>query len=627
MSKTRDALRHQIFQPRNWGHGSKGKPLPEPWWGLDTERDANSGDFVCGWISDAKRSERFESFRDLKPGTYWIWNLAYDIEGMIRDLGKEEGWAMKEDGTPFDLLGARCVYFHGKRFEWKDDGGRRIFLEASSFFNRISLKEAALTLCVCKCESCKRHKKEPKEFKHCGEGEWNCPTKDPVDASKMSVAKYKRDAHYRKLVDEYCAKDARIAYRLMDYLRVGFRELRIEMAGTPGSTSKRGLADVPQFPPVIWSTHRPFLEAYCGGRFEVVRRGVFHDALQYDKISAYPWALARCPMLTSTAYHRFAKRLSDESLYGAYEISFKTDEYFGIMPTWRGSTRVYSRGEERGWICKPELEWLQSRGHDYTVHRGVEVFDPNAHDGWKRLVEPVFHIKQTNKGKPVGLGAKVNVNSMYGNLIQLILRGGKWVPIEEAENPVDFAGLLALEKGPKAYEAGQFYAPIYSSTLTSMVRVDLLNTARKIGEDDVVAFHTDSILLKDGATLAEGKELGDWELQKRAGELIILKSGQYAIGDDVKGRGFSKRKLNPESEDEIAIRQKVDLWASEHTRRSRVGVKTAGGDWRNVSVIRNKQVANNISWEIKRKWLGEFSMRLLERKSFLDSEALYRVAK
>jgi len=530
---------------------------------------------------------------------------------------------MREDGTPFTLRGAKCVYYHGKRFEWRDEGGRRIFLEASSFFNRISLNEAAKTLCVCKCAACVGHKKKPKEFQHCGSDEWVCPAKDPIDASKMSLTRYERDARYRKAVDKYCAKDARIAFRLMEYLRRGFRDLKVEIGGTPGATAKRLLVNVPQFPDLIWTTHRPFLEAYCGGRFEVVRRGVFHNARQYDKVSAYPWALSKCLMLTPNATKRFTHRLSDDAIYGAYEVAFHSDEYFGILPTWRGSTRVFSRGEKKGWICKPELEWLQRRGHDFTIQRGVEVFDENAWPGWRDLVKPIFDAKRDNKGKPVGLGAKVGVNSLYGILIQLIKRGGQWVPIEEAKNPVDFAGLLALEKGPKAFEAGQFYAPIYSSTLTSMVRVNLLDTALPVA-DDCVAFHTDSILLKDGASLPTDEAMGGWELQKKAEELIILKSGQYAMDAEVKGRGFSKRKLNPESEDEIAVRQRVDLWAPTHTRRTRVGVKTAT-TWRDVSNIRNKIVRNNVGWEVKRKWLREFSARVLERHEWIESEALHGI--
>lgn len=660
MSKTRDALRYEVYQPRNWGRPTKvARALPPPYWGLDTERNTQApriGDFVCGWISNATESKPFTSFRDLEPGTYWIWNLGYDIEGLVRDLGKKEGWAMREDGTRFELDGAKCVYYHGKRFEYADEGGRRIFLEASSFYNRIPLKEAVKALCVCKCAGCVKHKGRPKEFAHCGEGEWNCPTKDPVDASKMSLKRYKCEKAYREMVDVYCARDARLAFRLLEFLRIGFEELGVAMngtpipiGGTPGSTARRLLRDSPPFPKVIWTTHRPFLETYCGGRFEILKRGVFPDARQYDLVSAYPWALSQCPMLTESAEKRFTRRLSDNALYGAYEISFKADEYLGVMPGWRANTRVYSAREERGWIAKPELSWLQEHGHTFEIHRGVEVFDENATDGWKQLVMPIFGGKEghawscpalldvggcscdpderkARKGKPLALGAKVGVCSMYGILIQLIVKGGKWVPIEEAVNPVDFAGLLALEKGPKAFDAGQFYAPVYSSTLTSMVRVRVLDAAIEIGAEHAVASHTDSMLGTGKGRLREGSALGDWKLEKEADELIILKSGQYAIGETVKGRGFSKRKLNPQDEDEIAVRQRVDLWATEHTRRGRVGIKTAN-DWRDVSVIRDKVVANNIGWELKRKWESDWSAREIERRlirgrEWMDSEAL-----
>jgi len=653
MSKTRDALKTPVYQPRIYGKGTKGRPLPEPFWGLDTERNTEKGkrfnDFVCGWISNERQSFQFSTFTDLLPGTYWVWNLGYDVEALVRDLGVEEGWAMREDGSRFRINEADCVYYKDKRFEWRDTGGKRIFLEASSFFNRIALKDAAKTLCTCQCVSCRSHKKEPRKYQHCGLDEATCPMKDPVDASKMSLSRYELDKAYRDLVNKYCAKDARIAFRLMAFLRQGFKDLGIEIGGTPGSTTKRFLSQIQPFPQVIWQTHRPFLSSYCGGRFEIVRRGVFHDAKQYDIVSAYPWALAKCPMLSPSASHRFTRRMSEEAIYGSYEVRFKTDEYFGLMPGWRGGTRVYSQEESAGYLCKPELEWLHKQGYDYEILRGVEVFDENAWPGWCELVIPLFEKKQGHlatcpkfygkacncnqemKGQPMTLGAKVGVNSMYGILIQLIQKGGVWVPIELAQNPVDFAGVLALEKGPKAFDAGQFYAPVYSSTLTSMVRVKLLETAIASGQENVVAFHTDSILLKDGATMPTrfiGNELGDWQLEKQADELIILKSGQYSIGEVVKGRGFSKRKLNPMDEDEIAVRQKIDLWADRHVRRSRTSVRTAK-NWREVSAIETKSVANNIAWELKRDWLRSFSVqdirKLIDRKEWIDSKALRNV--
>lgn len=642
LSKTRDALKVPVYQPRGWGVPRKGKALPGPWWGLDTERNTEPGprfnDLVCAFISNETESHAFRALDDLEAGTYWVWNVGYDIERLVADLGIEEGWAMKQDGTPFLFNGAKCVYYQGKRFEYAKDGKKRVFLEASSFFNRISLKEAAKSLCTCACPGCAKHKKEPVKFQHCG-SDPICPMKDPVDASKMSLTRYENDSRYRRIVDEYCAKDARIAYRLIAFLAQGFKDLNVDIGGTPGSTARRFLSDMPAFPKVIWTTHRAFLSAYCGGRFEITRRGVFGDAKQYDKVSAYPWALSKCPMLTPHATSQFTRRLSDNALYGAYEVSFETDEYLGLMPGWRGMTRIYSKAETSGWLCKPELDWLQRNGYDFKIHRGVEIFDEAATDGWRDLILPLFHKKDGHaescpiyhkgvcgcrrdlKGKPASLGAKVGVNSMYGILIQLIKKGGQWVPIEEAKHAVDFAGSLALEKGPPAFEAGQFYAPCYSSTLTSMVRVDLLDTARKAGEENVVAFHTDSILLKDGGSMPVGRELGDWSLEKEADELIILKSGQYAIGETVKGRGFSKRKLNPESEDEIAVRQKIDLWATKHTRRGRVSVKTAKS-WRDVSAIRDKQVANNIGWEVKRNWDRGFDARMIARKEWVDSTAL-----
>lgn len=587
------ALKAPIFRPRKWGFGGPGRPLPEPWFGLDTERDAKTGKFVCGFANDGRNAVSFSSLPEVPIGTHWVWNLGYDIEGLMRDLRIEEGWAMREDGARFTLGNAKCVYYHGKRFEYRDHKGLRLFLEASSFYNRVSLAVAS----------------ESFGGKDTG-----------VDASKMSLSRYEKEPKYRALVDKYCIKDALRALQLMIQLKQGFGELGVIMGGTPGSTAKRFLANVPTFPEVIWKTQRAFLSGYCGGRFEVLKRGVFENAIQHDIISAYPWALSKCPMLTKTAESRFSNRVSDGALYGVYEVALESDEYLGVVPSWKGATRVFSAAEDRCWLMRPEVEWLQKRNADLKILRGVEIFDENATLGWSPIVKSLFDMKQRDKKSPKSLGAKVGINSLYGVMIQLVRRGGEWVPIEEAKNPVDFAGMWALEKGPVVFEAGQFYAPCYASTLTSMVRVKVLDAVLAVGEDYGIAAHTDS-LLTTRKSMKCGDGLGDWKVEEKAEQLVILKSGQYAIGDKVKGRGFSKRKLNPDDDAEVAQRHKEDLWAQYHLRRKRISVKSAKS-WDEVSLIVDQKVRNNIGWEVKRKWPKEFSARMVMKGEWIDSEPL-----
>lgn len=114
-SKSEQAINWPVYQPRNWGIPTKARALPKPWFGLDTERNtqpgflpdgstAIPGEFVCGWAV-GESLKQFTRLEDLDPGTYWIWNLAYDIEGMLRDLGVEEAWAARQDGAKFELLG------------------------------------------------------------------------------------------------------------------------------------------------------------------------------------------------------------------------------------------------------------------------------------------------------------------------------------------------------------------------------------------------------------------------------------------------------------------------------------------------------------------------------------------
>lgn len=574
------AIEWPVFQARGWGRPVASKPLPKPWYGLDTERDAKTGEFVCGWCV-GETIFSFKALLDLPSGTYWVWNLAYDVEGLIRDLEVPEFWAAKTDGAAFPILGGNAVYYHGKRFSYREPGRRITLIEASSFFGRQPLSAIG--------------------------------AKENVDASRMSIARYQTDSEYRALVDTYCQQDARIVYDAIITLSDGLGKLGVDIGGTPGATARRFLSRLGPFPEILWTTHKAFLRSYCGGRFEVTKRGVLFDVKQYDLVSAYPWALAQCPWLTETAFSRQTRRFSPDALYGTYECSFRYDSYLGVAPRWKKGIRVYSKRENNTWLTRPELEYLLERGADVHIYRGVEVWDPNASNLWGDVIRELFELKKKNKTAPdKGWGAKIVLNSQYGVLIQLVRKSGKWVRATEAINPIDFAGTLALEEPPKAFEGGKYFAPLYAGNLTALTRVRLLQAAEELGEH-YVGGHTDSVLVMD-KTLKTGlgKELGDWELKETAQRAEVSKTGMYAIGDVVKIRGIT-RKGTP-----------ALLWAENHTRRSRIGIKSAKS-WSDVSVIVPKIVANNYSMEQKRKWNGDVTRGLIALERFVDSEALENV--
>lgn len=608
-SKSELALKWPVYRPRNWGKPSVGRALPRPWFGLDTERDAKTGEFVCGFAVGEKVVQ-FKLMTDLEPGTYWIWNLSYDMGGLLRDLRRDEGWAAKEDGARFPFLGGEARYYHGKRFDLKIDDAKWSFIEASSFFGRVPLAKVG---------------------KKYGQ-------KLGVKGSEMSLAKYEANepvtlngetVGYRDAVNRYCEQDARIAYNAVCDLDMGVRALGIDLGATPGATARKFMATLGQFPDVLWRTQRHFLKSYCGGRFEVTKRGVLHDVLQYDIVSAYPWALAKCPWLTPAARMKWGKRFSDGALYGSYRVRFKLDHYLGVAPRWLKGIRVYSAAETDTWLARPEVDWLLRKGADVEILQGLEVFDESATNLWEDVILRLFKQKnEANKcfatlgrwcGKercgdcdekfPESLGAKIVLNSEYGVLIQLVRKNGTWVLESEAKNPVDWAGVLALEEAPKEFEAGKYYAPLYAGNLTSLTRVKLLEAADAIG-GSYIAGHTDSVLTTKalpGRFL--GRELGDFKLEEKAARAEVCKTGMYALDAKVKVRGIT-RAGNP-----------AMLWADKHTRNTNRSIKAAD-DWSQVSVIKPREVANNYMVEKKRVWLEQLTSETIKRNEYVDSEAL-----
>lgn len=577
---------YPVFKPRNWGKPAKTRALVKPWFGLDTERDSKTGEFVCGKIA-GETTGQFKRMDDLVGGTYWVWNLAYDIEGMLRDLDIPEAWAAKTDGGEFSLLGGEARYFHGKKFVLKLPNKKIQMIEASSFYNRCSLS---------------------KIDKKYGEKD------SRVKASEMSLARYESDMAYRELVDLYCTQDAQLVYNAICDLAMGVRALGVELGSTPGATARGFLNRLGQFPEILWQTHYHFLKSYCGGRFEITKRGIFDEPVyQYDLVSAYPWALSNCPWLTDGAKMRWTNRFSEDALYGTYEVSFAYDNYLGVAPAWRKGIRVYSAGEKKTWLARPEMDWLIRHGARVEIHRALEVFDPNATGIWREIIAELFHIKNTTQDEAARRGAKVLLNSMYGVLIQLIQEKGRWVPLGQALNPVDFAGTLALEEPPKRLEGGKYYSPIYAGHLTSLVRTRILDGAIAVGDYSYIGGHTDSLLTrKKIPDWLCSLELGGWKLEEESPEEThIAMTGKYALKTE-KGWKVKVRGITRAGTAEL-------LWADSVVRNSRVGIKSAT-NWRDVSVIRPKAVLNNYSVEMKRIWDKDLTPAILARRENIDSQ-------
>jgi hypothetical protein len=587
VSKAQRALDWPVYRPHDWGKCRVSRGLGRPWWGLDTERDAESGEFVCCWgVREDGDVKRFGGLEELEKGTYWIWNLGYDVEGLLRDLDIDEGWAAKVDGARFMLKGGKGVYFHGKQFCWNGPNGVVRLVEASSFWGKVPLRVLG--------------------------------AKGGVDAGKMNLGRYMGDGEYRKVVDDYCVQDARIVIDNILRLEEGVRGLGVELGSSPGATARGFMNRMGGYPRVIWKTHKDFLRAYGGGRFEITKRGDFEGPVyQYDIASAYWWALTQCPWLTDGAYHRNVREVGEGALYGVYRVGFDTDEYLGLAPKWRGGIRVYSAGEEACWLTKPEVEWLRGRGHEVDVHRGVEIYDDGATDLWARVFRELFRLKKSNDDNPVRDGAKTVGCSIYGILIQLVRKAGEWGPIDEVEDPVDFAGELALSAGPRSFQAGGRYAPVYASTLTGLTRVKLVDAAVSLEPEDYIGGHTDSIVSLKPLKKDLGDELGQWKLEIKAESASVCKTGMYslnrwdfgemgALGSKMKMRGITRDGMGEM------------LWAEKFTRKQRIGIKRAK-NWGEVSLIRKAEVANNYNVEKKRDWVGR-----LKRGAWIDSKA-YRM--
>lgn len=296
-------------------------------------------------------------------------------------------------------------------------------------------------------------------------------------------------------------------------------------------------------------------DAFRGGRFEVLERGVVGDVAVPDINSAYPAVLSELPDPATVAWTlegqespvtMGALRRAD---WGFVDVTVSTwdgrIQPFAVKPD---GAVVYPRlSDARVTVLVDTFLWAVQEGlvTDYTLHRAALARETDATRYPFGFLKELYDRRNRWKRQGRDHGQrllKIVYNSMYGKTAQTNLRG-RWVdgptdandlkPHQSFKVPSDSGGRALIV----SQESGSIFNPFLAAHITGRTRLELLKRVFEYGlQDDVVMFATDSLMVRAEAfeasdfhrDLVDGSTLGAWDYDAR-GDAVVVGSGVYEV--------------------------------------------------------------------------------------------------
>lgn len=355
---------------------------------------------------------------------------------------------------------------------------------------------------------------------------------------------------------KYCIKDCMLTENLGIFLTGKMKQASMKIPKfitSHASFSRQYFMENCKIPSIKWIPINILdiaVSCYYGGRFEVIERGFFKKLISLDINSAYPETISKLPSLKYGKWKVIEnqKEVSKKEIIGFYKVHLIIPEkrispfvikYKGIV--------IFPSGVFEKWITWYEYDLLKK--YVYKFYYGYE-YHPYKREYYpfKQAILHLYEMKsfykydKKQKDEVLSWIFKLVMNAVYGCFIE---RHDK-ILIDESGSEM------------KITVAGKMFNPVYASIITARTRWKLLKDSGKKNWKKIVAFHTDSIIVKRfplRMLFKLGKKLGKWSLEKK-GKGIILMSGIYQVGKSVRNRGFSTR--NQESIKESSEGKKLD---------------------------------------------------------------------
>ncbi|RLI52731.1 MAG: hypothetical protein DRP09_17310, partial [Candidatus Thorarchaeota archaeon] len=491
------------FNELVWRKFSDYSPIPchnHPIVGMDTETykgycrlicDSNGKYLLC---SDIDSILQFITSRQYENKHIFFYNMHFDVEAILKYLPKDVLYELYErNKAEYELY--TIVYIPRKMFRIQHGKHSIRCYDLEQFYNT-SLDTAANT--------------------YLGVGKMVTPfDRDAINTD------WRIWEDYRETLINYCMQDAILTQKLGVILQENIKRY---MKFNPkdyiskASLSKRYFrlyCDIPDVKKIPREILRTAFYAYKGGRFELIRKGYFPYAELYDIKSAYPYEIANLIDITRGKW-KAVKEYNPDAYYGFYivNLSLKYRHIEPIAYVRRDNLLIYPGGEWKSIISKSEIELLED-DKEYKIIRGYEFYPEEIVYPFKNKIEELYSVKCSQpKNSYLYSLSKIIMNALYGCFYEKV-------------------------KKEDGIHTGKLFNPVYATIITANTRAKIYQFGAQY-EDDVIAFATDSVLIKEKHKIKEGKQLGDWEKQGD-GECVAFQSGIYKMQNEVKSRGIQKK--------------------------------------------------------------------------------------
>ena len=378
------------------------------------------------------------------------------------------------------------------------------------------------------------------------------------------------------------------------------------------------------------------LKSYSGGRFEVIKRGYFDKLYMYDINSAYPYVIS--DLIEANGNIRVNKEFMEDSTYSYFLCNFNIDECI-ISPLKyyikgiHGLVYPYGKFNEI-YLSKEEFKLIDSLGIDLNIKKAVHLFNERENKPFEWIKE-IYDLRQKYKDNKNKLEyiLKIAMNSIYGCMIQTNLKYDRKNP-KEIDNFMDnlkeiiFCSECGYEDNltddiicPKCgeqlslmfrvgeYHGGQFFNPVYGSTITANTRVKLFQDSlhKNKLEKNILMYATDSITFdKKIKHLDIDKGLGNYSESNKM-EGLILGSGLYGFYDKdfiVKNNKFGSRSFGKIDIVNVAKEHKNDN-SFKYNYRKVKKLKESKKDFTEINKFSDMEKELNINFDKRRAWERE----------------------
>lgn len=472
--------------------------------GIDTETYKGYVKLIC---DDSGRSKDIDDFDDIinflthyrfRSSFNWFFNIKFDFESIIKYLDYGDLVTLYKDAE-LQHNGYTINYLDRKFFSIHKDNNYYYFYDLYNFLDT-SLNKASQ--------------------KFLGDKKLS----DVVDSAALNVDIEYWSKNYDNIV-KYCIKDAELTKRLADYF---WDIVYKNMEYFPKRPFSKGKIAEEYFLskcyiPTINNIPLKVLEyaynSYFGGRFELLKKGIFERVYSYDIKSAYPKQISELIDFSKGGWIEVKGELNDSAYTGFYDCRVDCQEaFFSPFIYKTGNLNLFPNGAFKQFLTKQEIDFIRLNFENAAIKivKGYEFYPETLIYPFKSEIERLYAWKEREKDESIKYCVKIFMNSLYGKTIQV---SGDY------------------------NRTGKLFNPLYAALITSGTRIKLMEMALQ-SPDDIIMFSTDSVHSMKKLKAPLKPQLGDFS-KDFEGSGVYIMSDIYNLWDlernkyKSKIRGFS----------------------------------------------------------------------------------------